>query len=159
LNEKFAPIVLAGTNDHDLSILREYAEFWKVPYTLGIQLDGIPLLVTSSLSKAVDMREAGPVIISPTGIEGAKEIARQFGLNVSIDETLVRLPVTEGFSVSLQTKLYQFFYTALNPILPLLKSAFPQYITTTEQLGRAMLRVAKQGFPKPILETKDIDSL
>ena len=63
MNEKFAPIVLAGTNDHDLSILREYAEFWKVPYTLGIQLDGIPLLVTSSLSKAVDMREAGPVII------------------------------------------------------------------------------------------------
>jgi uncharacterized protein YbjT (DUF2867 family) len=57
-----------------------------------------------------------------------------------------------------KTKLYQTFYTVLNPILPLLKSAFPQYITTTEQLGRAMLRVAKQGFPKPILETKDIDS-
>jgi uncharacterized protein YbjT (DUF2867 family) len=58
-----------------------------------------------------------------------------------------------------KTKLYQTFYTVLNPILPLLKSAFPQYITSTEQLGRAMLRVAKQGFPKPILETKDIDSL
>jgi hypothetical protein len=58
-----------------------------------------------------------------------------------------------------KTKLYQTFYTVLNPILPLLKSAFPQYITTTEQLGRAMLRVAKQGFPKTILETKDIDSL
>ena len=58
-----------------------------------------------------------------------------------------------------KTKLYQTFYTVLNPILPLLKSAFPQYITTTEQLGRAMLRVARQGFPKPILETKDIDSL
>jgi uncharacterized protein YbjT (DUF2867 family) len=58
-----------------------------------------------------------------------------------------------------KTKLYQTFYTVLNPILPLLKSAFPQYITTTEQLGRAMLRVAKQGFSKPILETKDINNL
>jgi uncharacterized protein YbjT (DUF2867 family) len=58
-----------------------------------------------------------------------------------------------------KTKLYQIFYTLLNPILPLLKSAFPQYITTTEQLGRAMLRVAKQGFPKSILETQDIDTL
>jgi uncharacterized protein YbjT (DUF2867 family) len=58
-----------------------------------------------------------------------------------------------------KTKLYQTFYTVLNPILPLLKSVFPQYITTTEQLGRAMLRAAKQGFPKPILETKDINSL
>ena len=58
-----------------------------------------------------------------------------------------------------KTRLYQTFYTVLNPILPLLKSAFPQYITTTEQLGRAMLRVARQGFPKPILESKDINSL
>jgi uncharacterized protein YbjT (DUF2867 family) len=58
-----------------------------------------------------------------------------------------------------KTRLYQTFYTVLNPILPLLKSAFPRYITTTEQLGRAMLRVARQGFPKPILESKDINSL
>jgi uncharacterized protein YbjT (DUF2867 family) len=57
-----------------------------------------------------------------------------------------------------KTKLYQTFYTILNPILPLLKSWFPQYITTTEQLGRAMLRVAKTGYSKPILETKDIDA-
>ncbi len=58
-----------------------------------------------------------------------------------------------------KTKLYQTFYTVLGPILPLLKSAFPKYITSTEQLGRAMLRVAKQGYPRPILETKDIDTL
>jgi uncharacterized protein YbjT (DUF2867 family) len=58
-----------------------------------------------------------------------------------------------------KTKLYQTFYTVLNPVLPVLKSVFPQYITSTEQLGRAMLRVAKQGFPKPILETKDINTL
>jgi uncharacterized protein YbjT (DUF2867 family) len=58
-----------------------------------------------------------------------------------------------------KTRLYQTFYTILNPIFPILKSAFPQYITTTEQLGRAMLLVAKHGFPKPILETKDINTL
>ena len=57
-----------------------------------------------------------------------------------------------------KTKLYQTFYTILNPILPLLKSWFPQYITTTEELGRAMLRVAKTGYSKPILETTDIDA-
>ncbi len=55
-----------------------------------------------------------------------------------------------------KTKLYQFFYTALNPILPLLKSAFPKSITTTEELGRAMLNVAKRGYPEPILEVADI---
>ena len=55
-----------------------------------------------------------------------------------------------------KTKLYQFFYTALNPILPLLKSAFPKSITTTEELARAMLNVARKGYPKPILEVPDI---
>jgi uncharacterized protein YbjT (DUF2867 family) len=55
-----------------------------------------------------------------------------------------------------KTKLYQFFYTALNPILPLLKSAFPNSIITTEELGRAMIGVAKHGYPKPILQVPDI---
>jgi uncharacterized protein YbjT (DUF2867 family) len=58
-----------------------------------------------------------------------------------------------------KTKLYQFFYTALNPLLSILRSAFPKYITTTEQLGRAMLKVAKDGYPKPILEAQDITAL
>lgn len=57
-----------------------------------------------------------------------------------------------------KTRLYQTFYTVFNPVLPLLKSAFPQYITTTEQLGRAMLTVARNGYPKSILESKDINS-
>ena len=58
-----------------------------------------------------------------------------------------------------KTRLYQALYTALNPILPLLRSAFPKYVTTTEQLGRAMLKVAKQGYPQPILESKNINVL
>ena len=57
-----------------------------------------------------------------------------------------------------KTRLYQTFYTVLGPILPFLKSAFPKYITTTEQLGRAMLTVARDGYPKPILESKDINT-
>ena len=117
MNEKFAPIVLAGKDNHDLSILREYADFWKVPYNIGIQLDGRQLLVTSGLSKEVDIRGASSVIISPTGIEGAKEIARQFGLNVTREETLVRLPVAPGASVSMQTKLYQFSGPDLEPMV------------------------------------------
>jgi uncharacterized protein YbjT (DUF2867 family) len=58
-----------------------------------------------------------------------------------------------------KTRIYQAFYNILNPILPLLKSAFPQAITNTEQLGRAMLNVARNGYPKPILESRDINSL
>jgi len=117
LNENFVPIALAGNNNHDLSILREYADFWKVPYTLGIQFDGKQIFVTSSSSKDVDLRGAYPVILSPTGIEGASEIARQFGLSMTSEETLVRLPVAPASSVSLQTKLYRFSGPDLEPAL------------------------------------------
>jgi hypothetical protein len=55
-----------------------------------------------------------------------------------------------------KTKLYQFLYNILNPIFPLVKAAFPRHITTTEQIGRAMLNVAQSGFPKPLLEPADI---
>ena len=58
-----------------------------------------------------------------------------------------------------KTRLYQTFYTILNPILPLLKSAFPKSVTTTEQLSRAMLKVSRSGVPRPILESQDINSL
>jgi len=55
-----------------------------------------------------------------------------------------------------KTRLYQAFYTIFRPMFPLLKSAFPKSVTTTEQLGRAMLQVAGRGYPKPILEAQDM---
>jgi uncharacterized protein YbjT (DUF2867 family) len=57
-----------------------------------------------------------------------------------------------------RTPLYNVFYTLGKPLLPLLRLAFPGQILTTEQIGRAMLEVARQGFPKKILEIKDIQA-
>jgi len=56
-----------------------------------------------------------------------------------------------------KTKSYQLFYTMAGPVLPLLKRLFPRLITTTEQIGRAMLVVAKRGAPSVILESSDIN--
>lgn len=58
-----------------------------------------------------------------------------------------------------KTALYQTLYSLTAPITPLLRKLFPSYITSTEQVGKAMLHVAKYGYPKPILEMKDITSL
>jgi uncharacterized protein YbjT (DUF2867 family) len=55
-----------------------------------------------------------------------------------------------------KTAVYQGVYTAMRPVLPLLLRMFPKQVTTTEQLGRAMLAVAKSGYPKPVLESADI---
>jgi uncharacterized protein YbjT (DUF2867 family) len=58
-----------------------------------------------------------------------------------------------------KTKSYQLFYTIAGPLLPLLKRLFPRLITTTEQIGRAMLVVARRGAPSVILESADINRL
>jgi hypothetical protein len=50
-------------------------------------------------------------------------------------------------------------YLFLNPLLPLLRRLFPDYVTTTEHIGRAMLGVAKHGHATPILENRDINSM
>jgi uncharacterized protein YbjT (DUF2867 family) len=55
-----------------------------------------------------------------------------------------------------KTKLYRAIYAVTAPLIPALRAVFPQYVTTTEQLGRAMLRVARDGYAKPILEMRDI---
>ena len=58
-----------------------------------------------------------------------------------------------------KTRLYRAFYAALGPLLPLLNAAFPKYVTTTRQVGRAMITVARQGATKQVLENSDINEL
>jgi uncharacterized protein YbjT (DUF2867 family) len=58
-----------------------------------------------------------------------------------------------------KTTLYQVFYGLSKPLLPLLRKTFPDYVLTTQQMGRAMLSVARHGYPRKILETKDIRAL
>jgi len=58
-----------------------------------------------------------------------------------------------------RTRLYNAVYVVLAPVMPLLVRSFPAHVTTTEQIGRAMLRVARDGFPRRILHTADINAL
>ena len=50
-------------------------------------------------------------------------------------------------------------YAVIGPLYPLWKLLFPKYVTTTECIGRAMLKVARQGAAKHVLEVSDINSL
>ena len=61
--------------------------------------------------------------------------------------------------ITSRTTAYRVFYWLLRPLLPVLKSLFPKYVTTTEQLGQAMLVAAKRGAPKRVLENSDIVAL
>jgi len=50
-------------------------------------------------------------------------------------------------------------YAVLGPLYPVFKRLVPDYVTTTEQIGRAMLAVARRGAPKRVLENADINRL
>jgi uncharacterized protein YbjT (DUF2867 family) len=56
-----------------------------------------------------------------------------------------------------RTPLYRTVYRIANPLLSLLRGAFPRLVTTTEQIGRAMLNVAIDGWPEHILDNAEID--
>jgi uncharacterized protein YbjT (DUF2867 family) len=58
-----------------------------------------------------------------------------------------------------RTAAYRVMYTVLRPVVPLLRRLFPAYVVTTEEMGRAMILVAKYGPPKPVMESADIGAL
>ena len=58
-----------------------------------------------------------------------------------------------------KTSWVQAIYVATAPLLSLLNRVAPKYMTTTEQVGRAMIKVARDGFVRPVLESEDINSL
>jgi uncharacterized protein YbjT (DUF2867 family) len=55
-----------------------------------------------------------------------------------------------------KTARYRMFYAILGPLLPLVKKMFPKWVTSTEELGRAMIRVAKVGYSKGVIEAGEI---
>jgi len=58
-----------------------------------------------------------------------------------------------------KTAWVQAIYVAAAPLLSYLTRVAPKYMTTTEQVGRAMIKVARDGYPKPLLESADINSI
>src|ERR1700760_4104424 len=49
-----------------------------------------------------------------------------------------------------KTAWVQSIYAVAAPLLSWLHRVAPKYVTTTEQMGRAMIKVARDGYPKPV---------
>src|SRR5216684_4178174 len=86
------------------------------------------------------------------------------------ENALLRLPFKAAYmfrpaaiqplhGITSKTKLYRVLYTVTKPFLPLLRALVPKYVTTTEQVGRAMIKVALKGAPKPVLENQEINDI
>ena len=111
------------------------------------------------------------VYVSGTGTDSS-ERGRVMWARVKgrTENALLRLPFKAAYmlrpglivpmhGVRSKTRLYRAFYTLTMPLLPALKAMFPRAIITTEQLGRLMLRLARSGYSKRVLETADLAAL
>lgn len=83
------------------------------------------------------------------------------------ENALLRLPFKAAYmfrpgfiqplhGIKSKTNWYRAMYAIIRPVYPVLRTLFPKYMTTTEELGRAMIYVAKHGAPKQVLEVEDI---
>lgn len=83
------------------------------------------------------------------------------------ENALLRMPFRSAFmfrpgviqpldGIRSKTRAYRLGYVVMAPVLPLLRRAFPNSVLTTREIGWAMLAVARNGWPGPVLEAKDI---
>ena len=83
------------------------------------------------------------------------------------ENALLRLPFAAAYmfrpgiiepldGIKSKTSVYQIFYTLGKPLLPVIRAIFPNQIVSTREVGRAMLTVARHGWPKRVLEIGDI---
>jgi hypothetical protein len=67
--------------------------------------------------------------------------------------------IQPGPGIRSTVKFYQFLISAFAPLLPLIVRTMPRYATTSERLGRAMLRVVQGRADRFILESTDINRI
>ncbi len=58
-----------------------------------------------------------------------------------------------------RTRWVRVLYSVLSPFFPVLNRLFPNQVTTTERIARAMIRTATTGCSDQVLETRDINAL
>jgi len=86
------------------------------------------------------------------------------------ENALLRLPFKAAFmfrpgyiqplrGIRSKTRWYQALYDVIGPFYPLFRVLLPRYVTTTVNIGRAMIEVAARGYSRQILFAADINHL
>jgi len=178
-HEKLRELVRRDLSDYS-DVENELSGFDACFFCLGVSSAGMKeedyrrLTCDLTLAAAKTLAKLSPgmtfIYVSGAGTDSS-ERGRSMWARVKgkTENDLLRLPFKAAYmfrpaaiqplhGVTSRTRSYRVLYFLSGWMLPLLKPLFPKYITTTEQVGRAMLSVAKHGYPKRILENNDINS-
>jgi uncharacterized protein YbjT (DUF2867 family) len=162
------------------SVERELTGFDACFFCLGVSSAGMKeadyrrLTHDFTLAAAEVLTRANPamtfVYVSGMGTDSSGK-GRSMWARVKgeTENALLRLPFKAAYmfrpgfirplhGITSRTPLYRLLYAFLAPLAPLLQAIIPG-TTTTERLGRAMLRVAREGAPGAIVEGAQIDAL
>ncbi len=58
-----------------------------------------------------------------------------------------------------RVRAFQALLGVLSPLWPVLRGLFPSQLTTTENIGLAMIHAVQRGYPTPVLGPKEINAL
>jgi peptidoglycan/xylan/chitin deacetylase (PgdA/CDA1 family) len=115
LVSQYRPTVLHGTNLSESKILRDYAEFWKIPWQTRAEPDQ-PNTILATGSQIPAARDS-TVIISPSGRETAEKIAKVYGLGLNSRDVWISLPAGPDVELSLRSQIHEFSGSDLDPVL------------------------------------------
>ena len=163
---------------HYSGIETELRGFDACFFCLGVSSAGMSeqqyenLTYTLTLAAAETLSRLNPamtfVYVSGAGTDSSEKGRIMWArVKGKTENTILRLPFKAAYmfrpgviqpvhGARSKTTAYRIGYALTKPVLPLLRWLFPRYILTTEEIGRAMIHVAKRGAPKKILESWDI---
>jgi uncharacterized protein YbjT (DUF2867 family) len=111
------------------------------------------------------------IYVSGTGTDSSEKGRTMWArVKGATENALLRLPFKAAYmfrpgaiqplhGITSKTRLYRAAYVVMAPMWPVLRAVFPRSTITTEQVGRAMLAVAKRGADKRLIENVDIARL
>ncbi|SEP47712.1 epimerase [Amycolatopsis saalfeldensis] len=170
---ELVPEDLADLSGHTAELSRYDTCF----FCLGVSSAGMPaeeyerITYQLTLSVARTLVDARPhstfIYVSGAGTDSSERgRIRWARVKGATENALKRLPLTTYFfrpgavqpmhGITSKTPLYRVIYRFTGPLFAVLRRVAPATVTTTEELGRAMVSVTADGYPRQILEPRDI---
>ena len=163
------------------SIERELAGYDACFFCLGVSSAGmneedyrhVTYDVTMAAARTLARQDPGMTFLYVSGAgTDSTERGRTMWARVkgATENALLRLPFKAAYmirpayiqplhGVASRSKMIRAIYAMMGPLYPVWKRLFPKYVTTTEQLGLAMILVARRGAAKRVLESRDFDEV
>jgi uncharacterized protein YbjT (DUF2867 family) len=179
---KLRDLVLADLTDFS-SVLSELSGYDACFFCLGVSAAGMTeeayhrVTYGIALAAAQALVKLNPamtfIYVSGAGTDGTEQ-GRVMWARVKgkTENALLRLPFKGVYmfrpgviqplhGIKSKTTAYRVAYAVLGPFIPAVRALFPNAVTTTEEVGRAMLAVARRGSgsDKRVLEMEDIRRL